>query len=199
MASYYWAKFKNENGLLIRLDTRVYLNEIELPKLDDPCLGAIIGKNPGSARPTDSSAAKSDFVSIDLSGDRLLPNVRSILSKAYEGNQLNSYIQVLNLFPICDKELKTGIKQLEKSGLKPNDFLPKTTNYEWLWYSWGGSHPLLDELKKPYRNLKSKHKFYFDNDSKQVVDKCPEMDSKARHLQGMPHIQIVEHLKKLIP
>ncbi len=69
MANYYWAKFENIGNNIHRYDTRVYLIEINKPSDNDKCLGAIVGKNPGSAR----GAISNELVQIDLQGDKLLP------------------------------------------------------------------------------------------------------------------------------
>lgn len=78
--------------------TRVYLIEINKPSDNDKCLGAIVGKNPGSAR----GAISNELIQIDLQGDKLLPTVRNIFENAYKkcAKEIleNSYIQVLNLF-----------------------------------------------------------------------------------------------------
>lgn len=47
--SYYWAKFKKIDDNIFRFDTRVYLNPTKSPGENDICIGAIVGKNPGSA------------------------------------------------------------------------------------------------------------------------------------------------------
>lgn len=98
MANYYWAKFENIGNNIHRYDTRVYLIEINKPSDNDKCLGAIVGKNPGSAR----GAISNELIQIDLQGDKLLPTVRNIFENAYKkcAKEIleNSYIQVLNLF-----------------------------------------------------------------------------------------------------
>ena len=98
MANYYWAKFENIENNIHRFDTRVYLKQIQKPSNNDICLGAIVGKNPGSARGTISNK----LVNIHKNGDKLLGTVRNIFLEAYKkcGKEIpeNSYIQVLNLF-----------------------------------------------------------------------------------------------------
>ena len=79
----YWAKFEKINGRLYRFDTRIYLSEIESPSSSDVCVGAVVGKNPGSANPSISSKL---IQPIDLNKDRLLPTVRNMVSKALKDN-----------------------------------------------------------------------------------------------------------------
>lgn len=47
--SNYWAKFKKVDDDTFRFDTRIYLIKISEPSDDYICIGAVVGKNPGSA------------------------------------------------------------------------------------------------------------------------------------------------------
>lgn len=75
------------------------------------CLGAIIGKNPGSAK-----AAVAGWGELRLDGDNLLPNIHSLFMKSFwrAGKQppAEAYIQVLNLFYVCDKDLSSATATL---------------------------------------------------------------------------------------
>ena len=51
MKNRYRAIFRSEGDETFRLDTRVYLKEINEPQDSDICVGAVVGKNPGSAKP----------------------------------------------------------------------------------------------------------------------------------------------------
>ena len=88
MANYYWAKFENIGNNIHRYDTRVYLIEINKPSDNDKCLGAIVGKNPGSARGTISNK----LVNIHKNGDKLLGTVRNIFLEAYKKYQQGGVI-----------------------------------------------------------------------------------------------------------
>ena len=83
----YWAKFKKNNGHTFRYDTRIYLTDIENISDHDICIGAIVGKNPGSAKATYISNTSIQPISLD--GDKLLPTVRNIFLKALNETQLN--------------------------------------------------------------------------------------------------------------
>ena len=91
----------------------VHLKQIQKPSNNDICLGAIVGKNPGSAR----GAISNELVQIDLQRDQLLRTVKNIFEKAYfkSGKKIpdNSYIQVLNLFYLCDADLNNAIKNMK--------------------------------------------------------------------------------------
>jgi hypothetical protein len=80
LMSHFWAKFQSVDRELFRLDTRIYLKNIDAPRQTDSCIGAIVGKNPGSAKP---SSTTGEIQPIQLGDDKLLPTVRSIITKAY--------------------------------------------------------------------------------------------------------------------
>jgi len=46
----FWAEFVEIGKDIFRFDTRVYLNRIRSIESRDPCIGAVVGKNPGSAK-----------------------------------------------------------------------------------------------------------------------------------------------------
>lgn len=50
--SCYWAKFEKLGNSIFRYDTIIYLNQVNSPGNNDKCIGAIVGKKPGSARHT---------------------------------------------------------------------------------------------------------------------------------------------------
>lgn len=115
--TYFWAKFKMSGSNTFRFDTRIYLNEIEEPLKTDICIGAIVGKNPGSANPCDKT--KSSLQEINLDGDKLLSSVRNIIRKSYQEAKSKlpnqGYIQVLNLFYLCNPDLEKAIEESKKS------------------------------------------------------------------------------------
>ena len=110
----YWAKFQSVGGETFRLDTRIYLNEINEPQENDICVGAIVGKNPGSAKATINSET---LQPINLNRDNLLPTVRNIVLKSYNNSLQNlpedGYIQILNLFYLCNPDLKKAISAIQ--------------------------------------------------------------------------------------
>ena len=95
--SQFWAKFESIDNATYRLDTRIYLKDIDAPMEDDQCIGAVVGKNPGSAKQSTSSSL---LQSIELNGDKLLPTVLNILAKAYDKANVaipeRCFVQVLN-------------------------------------------------------------------------------------------------------
>jgi hypothetical protein len=110
----FWADFQQIRGSMYRFDTRVYLSQVEMPCESDLCLGALIGKNPGSAKPDHVTPGLSE---ISLDGDKCLPTISSIVLKSYQHADIDppprGYVQVLNLFYVCDPNLATAIQSIQ--------------------------------------------------------------------------------------
>ena len=62
----FYARFEKYDDCLLRFDTRVYLNGTPQPQKDGKCVAAVIGKNPGSAKPSNGS----EWQALDLDGDK---------------------------------------------------------------------------------------------------------------------------------
>ncbi len=76
----YWARFERRGANLFRFDTRIYLEDVEECGPDDTVVGAVVAKNPGSARP--SADDSTVLHPITLTNDKLLPTVRSLVRQA---------------------------------------------------------------------------------------------------------------------
>ncbi len=200
LGTHYWAIFEKRNGVLFRWDTRVYLQPMTAPSPQDPCLGAIIGKNPGSAQPTRDGEG---LQPIALGLDRCLLTVRSVVMKAY-GSLGSSppecgFIQVLNLFYLCDPQLKRAIGLLQtqfNSEITP--CLSESRSFPWVWAIWGGPSRDLDPYKKRFVNLKSKCHFFVDKHTSHVTPGLASTDDFAKHTQGLRHDLVVPHLKGIL-
>lgn len=198
MESHYWAAFRKRSGGRLRFDTRIYLTPRIAPAECDVPIGCIVGKNPGSAIPPASSRRLQPLV---LSGDRFLPNVLAILRKAYNAASreppVDAYLQVLNLFYLCDRNLQQAKNALR---VDPRRMICKTerTAYPWAWLAWGGSDPLLDPLKARFRDLSAQKCFFYDGREGCVRDGMPRNGELARHTQGMPHGALVAHIATLL-
>ncbi len=196
--SYYWAKFRSINGETFRLDTRIYLNGIAEARNEDLCVGAIVGKNPGSAKP---SSLSGDLQQIELKGDKLLPTVRNIVTKAYADAGVptpdRSYVQVLNLFYLCNPILSDAITAVKKI-VDPPRCKSESEKFPWIWYVWGGESAALTPHKSGLSQLQATHHFFFDNRTKTVKNVSPTSHDFAKHTQGLRHDFIVPHIGQII-
>jgi hypothetical protein len=153
MGNHFWARFKEVGDNMFRYDTRIYLNEISEPQSDDLCIGAVIGKNPGSAKP---SADRTHLQAISLDGDKMLPTIKNILVAAHHEAALEigkrDYVQVLNLFYLCNADLKAATRAIKDAS--DLDVCPSEDKvFPWVWYVWGGSKKTLNGFKERFTNI----------------------------------------------
>lgn len=194
--SLYWAKFKrHESGRIFRFETRVYLSDIPKCTSTDPVIGAVIAKNPGSAQP--SAGAPRTIQPIQLANDRLLPTVRSIVRKAYRGAKTDApqrgYIQVLNLFYLCDNDFKHAIREISRIDNPPID-PAESKRFPWVFYLWGDYTHNKAQFIQRFTDLDARHHFYFDKNDTIVVPGVPVEKSFAKHTQGLNQKPIIEHM-----
>ena len=196
--SHFWAKFLSVDGETFRIDTRIYLNDIDAQKKDDVCIGAIVGKNPGSAKPSASSV---ELQPIELDGDKLLPTVRNIITKAYlEVHALlpeRGYIQVLNLFYLCNPIFSDAIASIGKVA-EPPHCKSESGIFPWVWYLWGDESDDLNPYKERFSKICANHHFFFDNRAKEIKDRLPNGHEFARHTQGLKHEYVIPHIAQII-
>jgi len=194
----YWARFERKGSEYFRYDTRVYLEDVDTVERQDACIGAVVGKNPGSARPTNPSG--SVIQPIDLANYKLLPNIQSIVSKAYSHRQIQmpsrAYVQILNLFYLCDADLSSGLDKLKH--LAGNFCDTESREFPWVWYVWGDNDPRLSELKLRFHNLRSRRHLFYDPSQSQIRTHCPRPEEFARHTQGLRHDLVVPALASCI-
>ena len=196
--SQFWAKFLSTDGETFRLDTRIYLNDIDAPRNNDLCVGAIVGKNPGSAK---GSTSSSELQPIELDGDKLLPTVRNIITKAYlEANTPlpeRGYVQVLNLFYLCNPNLSQAIATIKRF-FKPPLCKSEVAAFPWVWYVWGDESADLNPYKKRFSEVNTNHHFFFDNHAKKVKNQTPSHHEFAKHTQVLRHEYVVPHIAQII-
>jgi hypothetical protein len=195
--SHFWARFKTIGGQRFRFDTRIYLDPIIAPTDQDTVLGCIIGKNPGSAGPSKRSA---QLAPIALSGDKFLPTVLSVVRQSYSLTDkpvaAGRYVQVLNLFYLCDRDLREAKRSLQTCRRAPPCPAEKQ-HFPWAWFAWGGSDRVLDPLKGRFDTLDSDRDFYYSRSQQRVVAQRPSVLDRAKHTQGMPQSAVVAHLARL--
>jgi len=193
--AYYWARFERNNGNIYRYDTRIYIDDIDKILDTDECIGSIVGKNPGSALPKNGVFDK--ICEIDLRNDKLLPTVRNLIKKGNPKLGERKYIQVLNLFYLCNPDLEEAIKDYETS-LSPRICSAEQKKVPWVWFMWGGFNKSLQENKKRFKDISTPIKFYLDNRTKTIVEGLPEERVCAKHTQGMQHDLVIPYLAKVL-
>jgi hypothetical protein len=195
----YWATFERRGNDLFRFDTRIYGAPIDRPRRGDRPLGCVIGKNPGSALPRHWQ--DDALLPIALANDRFLPTVRAVVSRAHAAAGLTwppgSYVQVLNLFYLCNRDLRQARERL--SLLREAPRCPaERRRMAWAWFVWGGTDPLLDLLKARFRRRSRRAPFFVGSDCASVVCRAPRTREHARHTQGMRLDAPVAHLATLL-
>lgn len=109
----YFACFKKISGHIFRFDTRIYIGSSYSIGERGECIGAIIGKNPGSALPTKYN----QLCQISLNGDKMLPSVRNRFADSFRKAGVepprNAFVRVWNLFYLCNPKLSVAIKEFE--------------------------------------------------------------------------------------
>lgn len=191
----YCARFEEFDGRLFRFDTRIYL-EAHIPNEPDICVGAIVGKNPGSAKPTQLGV----MAELDLDGDKMLPSVRNRFVAAYQKSgvhiPVNAFVQVWNLFYLCNPNLSAACSAIDSFANPPicssERLAPRV-----VWFAWGGSDSRLNPFKE--RFLSCGHpSFYYNHQVGEVERRVPLAEDFAKHPQGMPATPIVNHLASLV-
>jgi len=193
----YFARFTIHEGHQFRLDTRIYLCESDEPSADDRCVAAIVGKNPGSANPTELDR----LTRLSLDGDKLLPSVRNRFLAAYERAGVRmprgGFIRVWNLVYLCNHRLKDAIAAF-RAVRKPlfcntEEAIPRI-----VWFAWGPPNPDLQPFTKRFLNRTFEHPFYYDMDAGAIVPGVPVVTSRVKHTQGLPAKAVEKHLAGLI-
>ena len=198
--SHFWAKFEQHGVNLFRYDTRIYLNSISTPSDSDICIGAIVGKNPGSAIAINCSHA--ELQPINLDGDKLLPTVRNIILKAYAHASIKvpnrKYVQVLNLFYLCNPDLGQAINLIKEHSSSIKNCKSELKEFPWVWYVWGGENQNLSEFKLRFSQLTAEKNFYFDKVAGSIVKTVPSVKAFAKHTQGLKHDFVVPYIAELV-
>lgn len=198
MESCFWAEFVEIGNDIFRFDTRIYLNSITSIESSDRCIGAVVGKNPGSAKPTKKIVG---LQPINLDGDKLLPTVKNIVTNSYYRAGIDypkrSYIQILNLFYLCEPQFNQAI--LKHNNNKSVRFCStEKSSFPWVWYVWGEKLDNLNIYKIRFSNLQSNVHFYYDQKLKEVVDKQPSISDFAKHTQGLKHDYMIPYIANIL-
>jgi hypothetical protein len=201
----YWACFKNENGNIFRFDTRIYFQPIDKPSDKDKCICAVIGMNPGSAKPKNMKS--NEIQEIVIGKDKTLPNIKSIFFKAYGKTNFDGahkYIQVLNLFYLCNEKASVAKSQainniskyLSESYICPSE----KNKFNFIFYAWGLTKGI-DEYKTRFidkNNSLSDYYIWFDKEKGEIKTTLPNKNDNVKHPIGLPHGKIIFPIKNLI-
>jgi hypothetical protein len=192
----YVAKFQEVEGALCRFDTRIYLWSHN-PSKDSVCVGAIVGKNPGSAMPS----RLGELAPLELRGDKMLPTVGNRFMEAYaiakKPLPQNSYVRVWNLFYICDKDLKQAAGIASQLAHQPICESEANT-VPFVWFGWGGNNATLNPFKQRFVERGYRSAFFYDHTCGKVIGRAPEQNDFAKHTQGMPAAPIREYLASVV-
>ncbi len=190
------ARFQKINGQLLRFDTRIYLESF-IEHEDSVCIGAIVGKNPGSALPKKLDC----LFPLELNGDRMLPCVGNRFKEGYKLADkkipANAYVRVWNLFYICNNNLRSAL-----AGAFDLNPLPICSSemdcVPLIWFGWGGNDIKLNSFKYRFINRKYSSTFFYNHLTKTLINGVPSITECAKHTQGMPAFPIVEHLARVL-
>ncbi len=192
----YFACFRKHNGCQFRLDTRIYIRD-DQPSGEDVCVGAIVGKNPGSA----NGKQFDRLAPISLDGDKLLPFVRRRFQNAYKraGIKIPSgaYVRVWNLFYLCDKNLKAALDAYGKVK-RPLGCASESAWPPIVWFAWGPPREEFAAMQTRFRRRGIEHPFYFDMDLGEVVAGVPGPERRVKHTQGLRGAPVEEHLASIL-
>lgn len=195
---HYWARFTGEPSRMFRFDTRVYLGDVTTPRRHDPALGAIVAKNPGKAKPSDLD--RRGMQAIRLDGDDLLPKVRSVVLKSFELARREwpecGYVQVFNLFYLCNEDLAQARVALGNGGAK--NCSRELRCYPWLWYAWGKLGEIMPDFAVRFADLAADRRFYFDQVRGKVRNGHPVRGAFPRHTQCLVHAPVVRRIATLL-
>lgn len=183
----YYADFKTDaaTGHTYRHDTRIYLGDHSKSQSSGVCVGAFIGKNPGSASRRANGWGQ-------INSDNTLRLIRSIWLKSYPKGiypKDNEYVQVLNLFYLCEQHFPTACKHAHiqsKYSLDPTE----NQTFKKIWWGIGdydfANRNLSPFVKRLHRICSSKHIFY-DPSCGRAVSRAPANEDSCKHPIGLPH------------
>lgn len=191
----YYARFEPVAEQVFRFDTRIYLGKHNTEEGGE-CVGAIVGKNPGSAKPTQLGV----LAPLNLAGDKMLPSVRNRFIAAYQkaGKSIpaNAFVQVWNLFYLCNPNLGAACSEMSRS-VNPTLCPSENKKPKITWFAWGGNDGYLNPFKQRFLADQGSG-FYYNHRSRMIVSRIPSITDFAKHPQGMPATPIVNHLAGLL-
>ncbi len=202
-----------------RLDTRIYLDACDSPRQDDKeCVAAVVVKNPGKAT---SRSDTRDWEPLILDGDNTLPLIQGLFFDAYAkaGKPIpkNAFIQVWNLFYLCNPDAKEALAALEKVPAPPPCPSEERLKPKVVWFAWGKCNSCsgsdikrFDCLKTRFRKEHYENSFYYGHEKStqyvageaRIFPGVPSDDDFAKHPQRLMNTTgsgaISDHLAALL-
>ena len=204
--SYYYAEFQTIVTDCFRWNTRVYLDPHVLTQPAGTCVGAVVAKNPGSA-----TSGGAGWQALTIGNDQMLPNVCRIFNKAYadpiyfsrsgtKGKPDDAYVQILNLFYLCDPNLHSAMTKIG-AHTPPPTCASESTIFPLIWFAWGGPHGKLNAFESRFAGIKATDYFFYHpkQPNPKVIACIPTIGCFAKHPQGLAHANIVPHLASILP
>ncbi|MGA3189442.1 MAG: hypothetical protein ABSF22_20245, partial [Bryobacteraceae bacterium] len=156
----YYAQFKPVDDHTFRLNTRIYLNVCNKPsEADKECIAAVVLMNPGSARPQPGSE-RARWEPLILDRDSTLPTIYGLFWDAYAKTSKpipkNAFIQVWNLFYLCDPKAGPAFTKFKKV-LDPSWCgSEKECKPRLVWFAWGKCKSTAPSVIKRFNCLKER-------------------------------------------
>lgn len=194
----YYAEFKTDpvSRLMYRHDTRIYLSQYTGSRACGRCVGAFIGKNPGTASRSASGWGP-------INEDSTLRLIRSVWLKSLKSQiKPGDYIQVLNMFYLCDKDFSRAVKLANSLALHfpdPSESKPVDT----IWWAIGdydfANRQLGVCVNRILNSVKNSRRHVFYDPRKnyrkgRAVLGIPSLGDFCKHPIGMPHAPLAKVL-----
>jgi hypothetical protein len=193
----YYAQFVPEGDHTFRLNTRIYLSVCDKPSEHDrECIAAVVLMNPGSAT---SGSERTDWEPLILDGDKTLPMIHGLFGDAYTKASKpipeNAFIQVWNLFYLCDPKAAPAFRKLKTIADPPPCLSEKRCKPKLVWFAWGKCKSKAPSeiqrfncLKKRFRSEQPEKSFYYGHRGGADYDaNGAKYDHKSARIQhGVP-------------
>lgn len=202
---YYYAKFKSTNGILTREMTRIYFNPVTPSEKDENCIGVVIAKNPGAAKPTELDI----WTKLNLSNDKMLQFIYDAFNKAFTISNYelpnNAYIRILNLFPVCNVDVDTAYKDWQKIDTTiTNENADSNLRASRFIYIGWGNEPYLDKFRTNWIEILNRYStkcFYISyktDDRYNTFYKkgVPQLKMNVKHPSFMGKQLLIDSIRK---
>jgi hypothetical protein len=164
----------------------------------------VVLKNPGSARPL-STSGNWEIIKEDHTLVLILNRFREAYAESQKVVPRNAFVQVWNLFYLCnheaDEAFATLVKYRESFGepelCRCEDIVPKL-----VWFAWGKCNGCkkadvarFNSLKARFRKEQHKtHSCYYSPKASSMVEGVPSDSEDAQHPQGLPSPAIATYI-----